>query len=268
VIWQYAWPASAVLAILCLWLLRNRLGWGPVTALLFFAAVLFPMLGFFNLYTFLYTYVADHYQYAASIGPIALVAAAGAIVFGKTGKNTKLILLLSAGVLIVTLGILTWRQSRVYTNSDTLWRDTLKKNPDSWLAHGQIGSLLYKQGKFDETLYHLDRVLELASYVKKVDPRAYSQAFYNKGLIFAAKGRLEDAAEQYRKSLDMQEDTALVHLQLADILAEQGKAEEAILHYRRALDIATAKEAEYLAEDVRQRLEFLEKQGVLPPATQ
>ena len=43
--------------------------------MLFFGATLGPVLGFIMLYTFRYTFVADHYQYLASIGPIALVSA-------------------------------------------------------------------------------------------------------------------------------------------------------------------------------------------------
>ena len=219
------------------------------------------MLGFFTLYTFVYTFVADHYQYAACIGPIAIVAAAGAMLFRRSGKYTRFVIVLAAGVSVLTLSTLTWRQSRAYTSVDTLWMDTLKKNPDSWLAHGQIGSLLFKQGKFDETLIHLDRAIELGAYLKKVDPRAYSFAFFNKGLIFAAKGRLADAAEQYRKSLELQEDSVLAHCLLAEVLATQGKLAEAQVHYRRAIEITRNNKAEFIPEDIRQRLQSLGVEG-------
>ena len=98
-VWQYGWPVGFVTAIVCAWLLRNRIGRGPVTALLFFPAMLFPMLGFFPLYTFVYTFVADHYQYMASIGPVALVAAGGAVVFSRSGKNARFVIASAAGVL-------------------------------------------------------------------------------------------------------------------------------------------------------------------------
>jgi tetratricopeptide (TPR) repeat protein len=258
--WQYGWPVSFVIAIVCAWLLRNRLGRGPVTALLFFPAMLFPMLGFFPLYTFVYTFVADHYQYMACIGPIAVAAGAAAIAYRKSGKNAKFIIASAAGVLLLTLGILTWRQCEAYTSRDTLWIDTLKKNPDSWLAHGELATSLYRQRKFDEALPHLDRLLELAQYVKKIHPRAYSDAYYCKGLIFTVKGRPEDAAEQYKMSLEVDDNSALVHYLLANILAKQGKIEEATAHYRHGLEIARAKGAKNLAEDIRRQLEAVEKQ--------
>ena len=100
-------------------------------------------------------------------------------------------------------------------------------------------------------------MLELGAYLKKVDPRAYSVAYYNKGLIFAAKGRLDDAVEQYRKSLELQEDSALVHCLFAEVLATQGKLEEAKLHYRRAIEITRNNKAEIIPEDIRQRLQSL-----------
>ncbi|MGA2322725.1 MAG: tetratricopeptide repeat protein [Sedimentisphaerales bacterium] len=259
-VWQYGWPVASAAVLAFAWFWRQRLGRGVVTAIIFFPAMLLPMLGFFPLYTFVYTFVADHYQYMASIGPIALVAAGGAIVFGRSGKNAKFVIASAAAVLLLTLGILTWRQCEAYTSRDTLWIDTLKKNPDSWLAHGELATSLYRQRKFDEALPHLDRLLELAQYVKKIHPRAYSDAYYCKGLIFTAKGRAEDAAEQYRKSLEVDDNSALVHYLLANILAKQGKVEEATAHYRHGLEIARAKGAKNLAEDIRQQLEAVEKQ--------
>lgn len=259
-VWQYIWPVSFVAVMTAGWLLRKRTGRGIPTAIIFFPAMLLPMLGFFSLYTFVYTFVADHYQYMASIGPIAVAAGAVAIAYRRSGENAKFIIVSAVGVLLITLGVLTWRQCEAYTSRDTLWIDTLKKNHDSWLAHGELASSLYRQRKFDEALPHLDRLLELARYVKKIHPRAYSDAYYCKGLIFTAKGRLEDAAEQYRKSLEVDNNSALVHYLLADILVKQGKIEEATMHLQKGFEIAKAKGVNNLAEDIRTRLEAIEKQ--------
>jgi hypothetical protein len=78
---DWAWLVAGALLLFALWRARGRLGRGPLTAALFFVAMLSPVLGFIPLYTFLYTYVADHYQYVASLGPIALAAGAGARAF-------------------------------------------------------------------------------------------------------------------------------------------------------------------------------------------
>ncbi len=259
-VWQYAWPVSFAMVLSAGWLLRKRTGHGIPAAIIFFPAILFPMLGFFSLYTFVYAFVADHYQYMASIGPIALAAGIAATVYRRSGENAKFIIVSAAGVLLITLGVLTWRQCGVYKNSDTLWADTLNKNPDSWLAHGQIGESLFRQGKFDEALIHLDRQLELASYLKKIHPMAYSDVYYCKGLIFSAKGKLQEAAEQFKLSLEIDEKSAAAHYLLADILIKQGKIDEATIHLKRGLEIAKNKGLNNLTDDIRHRLETVEKQ--------
>jgi tetratricopeptide (TPR) repeat protein len=245
------------------WLLRKRTGRGIPTAIIFFAAMLFPMLSFFALYTFVYTFVADHYQYMASIGPIAIAAGVTATFYRRSSENAKFVIVSAAGVLLITLGVLTWRQCGIYKNSDTLWANTLNKNPDSWLAHSQTGESLFRQGKFDEALIHLNRQLELASYLKKIHPMAYSDVYYCKGLIFSNKGKLQEAAEQFKLSLEIDDKSALVHYLLADILIKQGKIEEATMHLQKGFEIAKAKGANNLAEEIRHRLETVEKQKTL-----
>ena len=77
--WQYLYPLAALAVVAGLWLLRHRLGRGPLASWLFFGGTLLPALGFFDVYPMRYSFVADHFQYLASLGPIALAAgAAGA----------------------------------------------------------------------------------------------------------------------------------------------------------------------------------------------
>ena len=73
--WLYVYPVAALAVLLACWLWRKR-SRAPLAAMLFFAGTLFPALGFFNVYPFRYSFVADHFQYLASIGVITLVAAA------------------------------------------------------------------------------------------------------------------------------------------------------------------------------------------------
>ena len=71
--WQYLFPLAALAALagLCLLARKRR---GPLAGALIFAGTLFPALGFFNVYPFVYSYVADHFQYVASLGIIVPVA--------------------------------------------------------------------------------------------------------------------------------------------------------------------------------------------------
>ena len=66
--------------------MASRRRWrGPLAALLFFAGTLFPVLGFFNVYPFRYSFVADHFQYLASLGMITLASAGVALLLARYG---------------------------------------------------------------------------------------------------------------------------------------------------------------------------------------
>ena len=73
--WQYVFPAGVLAVLVGLWMTRNRIGRGPLAAVCFFCGTLFPALGFFDVYPMIFSFVADHFQYMASIGVIVLVVA-------------------------------------------------------------------------------------------------------------------------------------------------------------------------------------------------
>jgi len=144
--WQYLFPAGVALVIVLLWSLRKRIGRGPLTAVLFFCGSLFPALGFFDVYPFRYSFVADHFQYHASIGMIVLLSAGFSAVV-STRKRLMPMFIVGWMVILAALGIQTWRQTRVYHDLETLWRDTLEKNSQSYLANNNLGTLLQKKNR-------------------------------------------------------------------------------------------------------------------------
>ena len=71
---QYVFPAAVLGGLATCWLARRR-SRAPLAAALFFVGTLFPVLGFLNVYMFVFSFVADHLQYMACVGVIAIVAA-------------------------------------------------------------------------------------------------------------------------------------------------------------------------------------------------
>jgi protein O-mannosyl-transferase len=136
--WQYAFPLAAAGALALAWRLRH-LTRAPLAALLFFGGTVFPALGFFNVYPFRFSYVADHFQYLASIGLIVLVSASLAIAFRRRTPGT---LVLAAAPLLLVLALLTWRQAHNYRDTETLYRATIAANPQAWLAHNNLAVVL------------------------------------------------------------------------------------------------------------------------------
>ena len=225
--WQYLYPVAAVAAMLALWLGRARLGRGPLVAVLFFAGTLMPALGFFDVYPMRYSYVADHFQYLASLGLITLGSAvswraAGRL--GETGRQAGAVILV---LILATCGTLAWRQVPVYANRETLWRDTLRKNPGAWMAHNNLGNLLQAAGKPELALEHYRQALR----IKPDDGPTHN----NLAGVLTALGRLDDAIGECREALRLYPDDAEAHCNFGIALSAKGELREAIRHYRAAL---------------------------------
>jgi tetratricopeptide (TPR) repeat protein len=225
---QYTWLIGCVAMALFLWWRRRVLGRAPVAAVVFFVAALSPLLGFIPLYTFRYTFVADHYQYVASIGLIALFAAAVSSrvdtwQLGTTGQCALSVPLLFA------LGALTWRQAHIYRDAETLWRDTLTKNPRCWMAHLHVGNHLLEQGRVQEAIRHDEQAVEI-----KPDS---AMAHYDLGNALLQAGRIEEAVGHYQEALRIEPGDFKTHTNLGNALQQMGRVPEAAGEYEQALRI-------------------------------
>ena len=219
-------PVLALIVVLfILWL--NRKGWARpmLVALAYFLALLFPVLGFFNVYFFRYSFVADHFQYLASIGPLTLAAVGISRLFGLFKKQEPAL----CGALVVVLGAFTWQQCGTFADKETLWRDTLVKNPDCWMAHSNLGLLLGNEGRMEEAMEHYHKAIQ-------INPN-FSEALDNLGNALAAQGRFDEAIENYRQAIQINPNYATAPYNLGAALAAQGRFEEAIQNYYKAIQI-------------------------------
>jgi tetratricopeptide (TPR) repeat protein len=225
----YVWVlATAVLAV-AIWRARRWTGRSVEAAVVYFTATLSPVLGFFMIYTFLYSFVADHYQYLACIGPIALAAAGLEIGLGRFGAGRSFLEPLCCAALLMTLGALTWRQCGMYADSKTLWETTLARNPNSWLAQGDLGNALLKDGQVDEAIAHFQKALE-------INPN-FAATRYNLGLALSLAGRTAQAITQYEKAVELKPDYAEAHNNLGLAFYRLGKLDEAIPHFQKAVEL-------------------------------
>jgi protein O-mannosyl-transferase len=227
--WSYLFPAGALAVLMALWLLRLRIGRGPLVAVLFFAGTLAPALGFIDVFPFRYSYVADHFQYLASVGLIALAVGTGAAMACRAGPRGRHLGTLAAAGVLLTLGVLTWRQAHIYQNLETLWRDTLAKNPDAWIAHNNLGSALARAGNLEEAMAHYEEALRM-----RPDD---AETHYNVGLTLAQLGQMQEAIAQYEQALQIKPDYAEAHNNLGNALLQAGQFEQAAGHFEQALQI-------------------------------
>ncbi len=227
---DWCWALLGVIVITAaLWLMRRRTR-GPLAGWLFFVGALFPALGFFNVYPFLFSYVADHFQYLASLGIIGPAAAGIALMLGRTQA------LLRWGIFALVVGVLGFlanQQSRVYVDGATLYRATLARNPRAWMAHNNLGVILanFPAGAV-EAVAHYEEALRL-----KPD---YAEAHNNLAVeLIKLPGRVAEAAEHCEQALRVRPDYAEAHCNLANALALlPGREAEARSHYEQALLLA------------------------------
>jgi Tfp pilus assembly protein PilF len=229
-VWSWLPLAGLVVGGALLWLWRRqfwaRAGWFGCG---FFVLSLLPVLGFFDVFYFRYSYVADHFQYLACIGLISLAVSTGTAICERAGQRGRDWGMLAAAIVMLTLGLSTWGQARIYQDSETLWGDTLAKNPQCWMAHNNLGTVFLREGKVSGAIAHFDQALE----IKPDDAEAHT----NLGIALYQTGKREEAMEHFQQALRINPNKAEAHGNLGIALAQTGKIEEAIAHYERALRI-------------------------------
>jgi len=228
------WLAAGAGLCAAIYFARRYAGRSIEVAALFFVVMLSPLLGFIMLYTFRYSFVADHYQYVASIGPIALAAAGITGVFGWLKKSSPFLKPAFCGALLLTLGVLTWRQCGMYVDSETLWRTTLERNPGSFLADNNLGYLLLQEGQTNQVIALGQRSLQ----IEPDNPQAYN----NLGNALLKMDQVDKAIGFFQAALQADPTVAEYYYNLATALLRAGKTDAAIANFQRALEIKPARD--------------------------
>ena len=140
-----------------LWFACRRIGRGPLAAALIFVGVLVPALGFFNVYPFRLSFVADHYQYHASIALIALAAAGVWLAVGRLPQWAGALAVVG---LLLPLAIVARARTHVYFDNFTLHSDTVAQNPGAFASYNNLGVLLLNAGDYDRAATRFREAIE------------------------------------------------------------------------------------------------------------
>lgn len=225
---DYIWLLAAIGGCVAIYFLRHYVGRSVEVAAAFFVATLSPVLGFIMLFTFRYTFVADHYQYLACIGPIAL-ASVGIVGLANAFRQYSAVILSVVLLLVASLATLTWRQAGTYSDIETLWRTTLTRNPECWMAHTNIGLVLFQKGQIDDAIAHYRSALQMQP--------DWWDAEYNLGTALAAKGQVDEAILHCEKAVSMRPTDPDAQVSLGNLLLHKGQSDEAIAHYQKAITV-------------------------------
>lgn len=232
---------------------------GPLAAALLFGGALFPALGFINVFPFLYSFVADHFQYLPSLALFAFAAPC-------LTRLPPLMQRLTSGVLLLSLAALTFHQAAHYRDVFALYAHTLEKNPTAWMAHNNLGVALVETGRADEAIAHFEKTLVLRPvYAEcennlgdalnqlgrsteaiphletalRLQPR-YADAANNLGIAFMATHRADEGLARFAEAIRLKPTYALAHRNLGLATARSGRTAEAIPHFARAVALNPA----------------------------
>jgi protein O-mannosyl-transferase len=251
----------------CLWLSA------AAVSLLAYTLMLLPILGFLNIFFMRYSLVSDHWQYPAIPCILAPVAAAVAIARRRLCANTapasRRVMNNVQGAILafIILALMAYSASIAYTyrTPESIWTDTLHHNPDSWLAHSNLGQLYLDRAKTDDR--NLPRALDHLTAVTKLQPRL-ALGYTNLGNALFLAHRLAEAADAYNHALELNEgsasERAAMHTNIGSLRAASNQPTEAITHFRKALQLDPSLSAAHfnlalLLSDPEQSHEELQK---------
>lgn len=274
--WSLAISAFAVPVVIAA---RSRRMTGPLVALLYFGGTLLPALGFINLFPMRYSFVADHFQYLASLGILSLIAAwwlqspapdgpkpTGNHFLPTIAMRPRIYVAIAA---LVALATLTWQRQAAFKDPVALWSDVLQKNPTSMAANIQLGRLANRKGDFvaaegylrDGLRYRTDdlethefetNLAHALSGQKRLDEAAvefqnainrkpdYPEALNGLANVESQRHQYPAAFDLYRRALLKRPDSPIIHANFANALAVAGNLVDAEKEYRISLNLDPA----------------------------
>jgi protein O-mannosyl-transferase len=245
VIWWLPLAGAAGLTAFLGWQARSK-GWARAALFAwgYFCVALLPVMGFTDVYFMKFSLVADHYEHLALIGVTTLAGAGWAEWRRRQPGPVPLVAaVLAAGI----LAGLTWQQCRRYRDAETFFTATLRDNPGSAMAQGNLGMILGSQQRNEEAMVHLREALRL-------DPGS-AETRSNIGAILVGEGRMAEGVAQYQAALRIKPDLFVVHLNLGNILLHEGRLPEAREELQKAVSLRPAfPEAHGLLGDALRRL--------------
>jgi len=228
-----AWPAvlyplTAVAAVGAA-LVAARRSRTPLAAALFYVGSLFPVLGFVNVYPFVFSFVADHFQYLASLGPIAALAGGAAVLLQRQDGVRRRVGEVMGVALLVVLGALTWQQCHDYTDARTLYERTLARNPGCYLCLNNLASFALAAGDTEAAAARYREAL-------RIKPDSV-EALSNLGNLQLQAGAVQQAIDSYESALRLAPNNVVTRTNYGIALYTAGRAAEARAQYEAALRI-------------------------------
>jgi tetratricopeptide (TPR) repeat protein len=225
--WQYVFLAAVAAVMVLCWRTRRR-SRGPLAALLLYGIALGPALGFFNIYPFVFSFVADHFQYTATLAGLAFLAAGSTTIAARYVASSRVRTAI-AGIVLALLAAQTWHLSHQYVSAETLYRSTIARNPSAWMAYQNLGGIMLIEPGAD--------IEEAASLIRESLrlKAGNADAHNNLGYYHQRRGDLTAARREYEEAIRLNPKLVAAHNNVAALDQMEGRLDAAEAHYRESL---------------------------------
>ena len=225
----YAYVLAGIAALAVLWVLRHRIPRPWLASLAFFTVTISPVLGFFDYGYMEFAYVADRYQYLASIGLIAGCLCIAGWILERLPSPARLGSLAAAGLLLAGYGYLSWQHAENLKTATTFFSAVAEDNPEAYAVHLNLSSALSKEGRYEEAI-------ETGLRAVQQDPES-DGAYYNLGGAYLLTEQWEKAIEAYRKAAEFDPLPIKPYMQLGAMLMKVERYDEAAKALRTTLKL-------------------------------
>ena len=192
---------------------------------LWFLGTLVPVIGLVQVGT---QAMADRYTYVPLIG-LFIIIAWGVPDLLKRFTYQKVGLAVIAGLVTITLSIVSWGQVKTWQSSVTLFERALAVTKNNYVAHNNLGHYRLQEGRLTEAINHFSTAVE-------INPK-FELAYLNLGVTLSRQGKIDEAIRSYTCALKVKPDFVVAYNNLGNALYRQGKYQKAITNYLQAMQI-------------------------------
>jgi cytochrome c-type biogenesis protein CcmH/NrfG len=234
--WRFLAPL-AIFPLVTLALIALRRRWpAGLAAWVYSALMVLPVSGAAHAG---FQMAADRYSYLSGLG-FALLAGGALILLqqaaasGRLRQGLAVALMVTAAAVVVALGAGTWRQSRLWNDSETLWRWAVGVDPGCALCHNNLGSALAVGAPSSP-----DAVAEAETHFRRailLRPER-DEPYNNLGGTLALQGRLDESAAAFEAFLKRRPNVGSAWASLGSVYVRQGRFGDAIPLLRRSLEL-------------------------------
>ncbi len=197
---------------------------------LLFLMSLLPVMGWVPFGFQAVSTVTDRYLYLPLFG-IAWMVCHLVTQVTQTPKSSRRGWLIPVALMafVVMISFQTLQQIRVWDNSLSLFQQTLKLNPNSHLAHYNLGRFYLQAQQANQAVQHAQQAVKLRPN--------HPQSHYNLGYSLTFLGHYEAANQAYLAAVALKPDSPEIYFNLANNLGRLGRYEEAIRYYEKVAQL-------------------------------